>query len=55
MMKCITDVVKQNLYAAMNSIGAGKAKDCYQKIKGELEAPQQEHLGAEQKANWIPV
>jgi predicted unusual protein kinase regulating ubiquinone biosynthesis (AarF/ABC1/UbiB family) len=39
MMKCITDVVKQNLYAAMNSIGAGKAKDCYQKIKGELEAP----------------
>ena len=40
MMKCITDVVKQHLYAAMKSIGAGKAKDCYRAIKGELEAPQ---------------
>jgi predicted unusual protein kinase regulating ubiquinone biosynthesis (AarF/ABC1/UbiB family) len=40
MMKCITDVVKQHLYAAMNSIGAGKAKQCYQAIKGELEAPE---------------
>ncbi len=55
MMKCITDVVKQHLYAAMNSIGAGKAKQCYQAIKGELEAPQQEQPAVEQQANWIPV
>ncbi len=40
MMKCITDVVTQHLYAAMKSIGAGKAKQCYQTIRGELEAPQ---------------
>ena len=55
MMKCITDVVKQHLYAAMNSIGAGKAKQCYRAIKGELEAPQQVQPAVEQQANWIPV
>ena len=56
MMKCITDVVKQNLFAAMKSIGgASKAKECYQKIEGELEALQQVQPGAEQQANWIPV
>jgi len=56
MMKCITDVVKQNLFAAMKSIGgASKAKHCYDKIKSELNAPQQEQPAVEQQANWIPV
>ena len=40
MMKCISHVVKQNLRAAIVSIG-GNAKQCYNRIKGELEAPQQ--------------
>ena len=57
MMKCITDVVKQHLYTAMKSIGAGKAKDCYRAIEGELEAPQQQEqpalAGGEQ--DWIRV
>jgi hypothetical protein len=56
MMKCITDVVKQNLFAAMNSIGgARKAKHCYEKIKSELEAPQQEQPVAGLQAGWMPV
>jgi predicted unusual protein kinase regulating ubiquinone biosynthesis (AarF/ABC1/UbiB family) len=56
MMKCITDVVKQHLYTAMKSIGAGKAKDCYRAIKGELEAPQQEHPApAGVEPGWILV
>ena len=56
MMKCITDVVKQHLYTAMKSIGAGKAKDCYRAIKGELEAPQQEQPApAGVEPGWIIV
>ena len=42
MMTCITDVVSQNLLAAMLSIGgAGKARACYNRIRSELEAPAQ--------------
>ena len=42
MMKCITDVVSQNLWAAMRSIGGvSKAKAAYQRIRSEIEAPAQ--------------
>ncbi len=40
-MKSITDVVSQNLLSAMMSIGsASKAKQCYNKIKDQIEVPQ---------------
>ncbi|MBR5883519.1 MAG: hypothetical protein IKY97_08665, partial [Mailhella sp.] len=59
MMKCITDVVKQHLYAAMKSIGAGNAKQCYNAIKGDLAAPEpqpQEQLApAGVQPGWILV
>lgn len=41
MIKSITDVVRQNLFSAMKSIGGvAKAKQCYDKIKNDLEENQ---------------
>ena len=54
MMKCITDVVKQHLYAAMTSIGAGNAKQCYNAIKGELNAPAADQQDIAQAGDDLP-
>jgi hypothetical protein len=44
MMSCITDVVSQNLWSAVLSIGgARKANACYNRIRSELEAPVQDN------------
>ena len=55
MVQCLTDVVKQNVCAALNSIGLKAGAECFQKIEAELN-PKNAQPSAENEADsQIPL
>lgn len=53
-VQCLTDVVKQNLFAALKAIGLKSSADCFKKIQRELNAQKLENSAEEAPQAEVP-